>query len=653
MLSLPLRRFVACSILRQPHTNHHFHSNLRYSFRMILHLKHILNLSSNRIQKRKPAPWRSLALIAVLLSIATTPIRAQEQQPILVVGATPVPTATPPLAQSYTEALPPAQMQEGQTLVPLNFVSDALGASTGLVATNRWRIVYFQHVIDLFRDQKGAIVDNASITLPVAPRMIGETLYIPWNTIADVFGVDWSRVPNPKPAPGQPASNKTTFLLQYPAAYIQSVRHNAEPGKVRLVLTLSNATRIRATQTRSDLRFQFAAARDAGVPSYHKFGDDMVPYCNTVSGNWQASTNIHMNYAAPIQWFTLGSPPRLVIDIQRIFEEQQTNPIGGGLTLTRIRKGTAHGPVQMFVVRVDPKEGWRMRLAPAGAVLSRAKPSKIAANNKAPVAINGGFFAYDGAAVGAVLVGNEWIRLPWRGRTAVGFKTNGEAKIDNLQAKAEVEFTGGLKLAIRDLNGWPDKGRVTVLTTRFSKFYKLRPGEMAVAVKANVVTSKPGGGGVTVPANGFILVASGGARPWLEKVKRGDKATLTIKSIGWDGYVTALGAGPRLVNNSKVDVTASRENFRSDVASGLAPRSAFGIDKQGRYIMLVADGRQKNYSTGLTLTELAQTMQKLGAVDALNLDGGGSSVMVVKDKVVNRPSDGYERSVSNALLAMH
>ena len=111
-----------------------------------------------------------------------------------------------------------------------------------------------------------------------------------------------------------------------------------------------------------------------------------------------------------------------------------------------------------------------------------------------------------------------------------------------------------------------------------------------------------------------------------------------------------MGGGPRLLQNGKILI--KDENFRSDVTNGTGPRTAFGIDKQGRYLILVADGRQKYYSTGLTLRELAATMKKLGAVNAMNLDGGGSTSMAVRGRVVNRPSDGSERKVANALLVM-
>jgi exopolysaccharide biosynthesis protein len=86
----------------------------------------------------------------------------------------------------------------------------------------------------------------------------------------------------------------------------------------------------------------------------------------------------------------------------------------------------------------------------------------------------------------------------------------------------------------------------------------------------------------------------------------------------------------------------------------LHPRTAIGIDHEsGRVLMLVVDGRQ-SFSRGYTMVELANLMQSLGADDALNLDGGGSSTLLSygPDGVVgvrNSPSDGFERRVANGL----
>jgi exopolysaccharide biosynthesis protein len=66
-------------------------------------------------------------------------------------------------------------------------------------------------------------------------------------------------------------------------------------------------------------------------------------------------------------------------------------------------------------------------------------------------------------------------------------------------------------------------------------------------------------------------------------------------------------------------------------------------------VLVVVDGRQQA-SVGMSLAELASFFQQLGVVSAMNLDGGGSSAMVIKGQVVNHPSDGFERSVTNAIV---
>lgn len=85
------------------------------------------------------------------------------------------------------------------------------------------------------------------------------------------------------------------------------------------------------------------------------------------------------------------------------------------------------------------------------------------------------------------------------------------------------------------------------------------------------------------------------------------------------------------------------------------PRTAAGVSRDGRYVyLLVVDGRQQGLSEGMSLVELAEWMKRLGCWDAMNLDGGGSSTMVIKGsggapKVLNSPSGGSQRSVGNHL----
>jgi hypothetical protein len=115
-------------------------------------------------------------------------------------------------------------------------------------------------------------------------------------------------------------------------------------------------------------------------------------------------------------------------------------------------------------------------------------------------------------------------------------------------------------------------------------------------------------------------------------------------TLGWSGVFDAVGGDPILLLDgaqTPICVSCARQ-----------PRTAIGVTATGRILLIVIDGRQPRWSRGATLGELRSILRDLGAVDALNLDGGGSSEMVVKGEVVNRPSDGRERRITNAVLIL-
>lgn len=117
----------------------------------------------------------------------------------------------------------------------------------------------------------------------------------------------------------------------------------------------------------------------------------------------------------------------------------------------------------------------------------------------------------------------------------------------------------------------------------------------------------------------------------------------------WD-VATAIGGSPVLVENGQIRVTDGEELI--DVNNGnREPRTAIGYTADNEAILMVIDGRAPGFSLGATLPEVAQMMKELGAVEAMNLDGGGSSAMIVNDEVINRPSDATGmRPVPSVLL---
>lgn len=173
-----------------------------------------------------------------------------------------------------------------------------------------------------------------------------------------------------------------------------------------------------------------------------------------------------------------------------------------------------------------------------------------------------------------------------------------------------------------------------------------------------VVTSLPTAQGNSVIGDSlYILSAHGTAAAWMARaLAAGD----TVKLI-WQASnlpfppATAIGGTPRLIRNGVISIENEKEFNREGFASERHPRTAVGFDETNqRMYFVVVDGRQPGYSIGMTLPELAAFLRELGCTQAINLDGGGSSTLVVRGEVVNRPSDlTGERPVANALLLLN
>jgi hypothetical protein len=111
----------------------------------------------------------------------------------------------------------------------------------------------------------------------------------------------------------------------------------------------------------------------------------------------------------------------------------------------------------------------------------------------------------------------------------------------------------------------------------------------------------------------------------------------------------ALAAGPILVAEGRIAVATDPEAFFGSSIPDVHPRTAAGYTRRGELILMVVDGRQPA-SRGVSLEELAGMMRQLGCVEAVNLDGGGSSALVVGGRLLNRPTGGVvEREVVSAI----
>lgn len=167
-------------------------------------------------------------------------------------------------------------------------------------------------------------------------------------------------------------------------------------------------------------------------------------------------------------------------------------------------------------------------------------------------------------------------------------------------------------------------------------------------------------GDSAIPSDGFVISVQNQAVANELAASVAAGATVEVElaiDSKWQDAQYILAAGPLLVKDSKVNISMSTS---SSFAATRAPRTAVAIDSTGTKVFLVTvDGRQSGYSNGTSLSDLASYLISQGASAAINLDGGGSTTMAVRQPggaypvLVNSPSDGSERRVSAILQVVN
>lgn len=364
---------------------------------------------------------------------------------------------------------------------------------------------------------------------------------------------------------------------------------------------------------------------------------------------------ISLNYRLPYQITALTNPERLVIDLEKIFEEKKETKIVPGLDYIQIYAGTPSGPLQVDLLKIDLNNSdleLKPVLAQKGTSFSKEKVSELAAKTNAVGAINGTYFATDGTPLGLLVSDNKLITYPWGQRTALGITGDKKVFIDNVGLVSRVSTPEGKVLTADGVNCARGENQLIIYTNHRGLTTKTNESGLELAVLDGKVVSI-GNGNLPIPKNGYVVSAHGNKRELLQGMVLESPLQVELSlTKDWlnQGVVHMLSGGPRLVKNGKVFITAQEEKFRSDITQGRAPRSALGVTADQKLLLVAVSGRQPSRSIGLTLNELAQLMIKNGVLEGMNLDGGGSTTLLVQGQVVNLPSDGQERKVSNALV---
>ena len=321
------------------------------------------------------------------------------------------------------------------------------------------------------------------------------------------------------------------------------------------------------------------------------------------------------------------------------------------------------GPSRMTAVVLDLASG--VRLLPAtgdGVRMRRQRPSELARRTGALAAVNGNFFSGTGDPLGCLVIEGEVVSEPDPQRTCAGITAEGALIFDRVQGDLTVVAPDGT----RPITGVNRERRADELIlyrpvfdegTRTNAF-----GVEAVVVNGIVSAVADLRGNTPIPRDGLVLSGHGRARQWiLQTLRPGMTVTVQTRLVSasgdvrWDQIRHAVGGGPRLLIGGQFAAAqfTRLEGFAGSLTDRRHPRTAIGVLADGRVILLVADGRRPSHSLGMTLLELAAELRRLGAVEAMNLDGGGSSVLVAGGRVVTVPSEETgERAVADALVVL-
>src|ERR687898_1790269 len=345
------------------------------------------------------------------------------------------------------------------------------------------------------------------------------------------------------------------------------------------------------------------------------------------------------------------------------------------------------GPVRINVLELDP--ALVHGVLSNGRIAGRERVSSMGRRLGAVAAVNGTYFGSSGDPVGVLAIDGTLLSEPVDGRSALVVAA-GSAALEPIRFSGSVTINGvdrlidgverprGLIPACGGRGGDVPTTRPNAVLTctdaselvLLSPSYGARPpreGGVEAVLRDGTVASVRAPGTGRVPRDGLLLTGTGDAPRFLRNValrRSPAELELTLTSAGRPlelaQQTLVVGAGPRLLRRGRLAVTAKAEGFAPPQAPAFygtfvaarQPRTLAGVRADGKLLLVTVDGRRPGWSTGMTLPEAARLMRSLGAREALNLDGGGSSTMTVRGEVVNRPSDpGGERRVSNGVYA--
>ncbi|GAA3125920.1 phosphodiester glycosidase family protein [Streptosporangium carneum] len=323
------------------------------------------------------------------------------------------------------------------------------------------------------------------------------------------------------------------------------------------------------------------------------------------------------------------------------------------------------GPWNLRVLMVDPKAFRGSFKTSVGRSIAKSESTSSMSKLTGAIAgVNGGFFnihtvkEIKGDPMGISVVGGKLLSEAVTGRTGL-VMSGRKIKITELKTTVTATSSDGTRTEVHGVNRAPAADELVLYTEEFGTKTAADGGtEAVIDAQGRVVSARQAGG--AVPRGFSVLHGTGVMSDWLLE-HAAETATVKVdtkvidlrtrRAVPLTPTTYVMGGGVGLVRNGRIHISALADGHASlNMMLRRHPRTMAGVTKNGGLILATVDGRIPGVTVGASMVEAAQLMRWLGAKQAINLDGGGSSAMVVGNKVVNQPSDGVERPVGDALF---
>lgn len=434
------------------------------------------------------------------------------------------------------------------------------------------------------------------------------------------------------------------------AASIDNIRYSVTPSRIRIVLDSKGEIKYKASKLNKEITVEFPQSSYKRIKTTIK--DELLRKITFLDDGKKGSRlQISLSKNCQYNTFTLANPHRFVIDLYKIEKIDKTTNLQKDVKYRFIQDELDGRQFQAYIVNVAPNADFELRpFSAAGSYNGRGSLAKRAAGLGTLVAINSSYFDSDGWVVGITKDKGKMLSMEEGVHSAFAVHAGKPAIVKDAYYNAYLELKNGEKLFIKGMNRSRIAEDCVLYNDAYAPSTKTNQWGREIKIKNGKVISVSSLGNMTIEPGTQVISGHGINAKKLQSVNIGDDVKLaeSFNNTILTQAETIVGAGPMLIEKGKINVRSTEERIAKDIAQGRSPRTAIGITADGSILLVVVDGRSFS-SCGMTLNELASFLSNLGAVEALNFDGGGSSEMVIKGKIVNKPSDGKERLISMGL----